>query len=130
MCRANFRSKWLSEGGYDEVVKNVVSKLNDVSRLLLEYDDDRAGDFGPLADLPDDKEIVLGLVSSKEDRVETADDIERRIRVAAKHVGIDRLALSTQCGFASDPSGNLVTYENQERKLALVAGVVRRVWFD
>jgi 5-methyltetrahydropteroyltriglutamate--homocysteine methyltransferase len=105
LCRGNHRSMWAVEGGYDPIAERLFNELN-VDRLLLEYDTPRAGDFTPLRHVPADKVVVLGLVSSKEARVETRDEILPRIEEAARYMPIERLALSPQCGFASTMPGN------------------------
>ena len=97
-------------------------------RLLLEYDTDRAGSFEPLRNVPADKVVVLGLVSTKVPELESRDELRRRIDAASAHVPIERLALSPQCGFASDFRGNPITEDDQWRKLELVASVAQEVW--
>ena len=99
-----------------------------VDRFLLEYDTDRAGTFEPLRFVPSGKTVVLGLVSSKEARLESQDELLRRIDEASRYVPVERLALSPQCGFASTAAGNLLTEEDQWRKLELVAETARKVW--
>ena len=102
----------------------------EVDRFLLEYDTERSGTFEPLRFVPPDKIVVLGLISSKEAELESADDITRRIEEASAYVPLERLALSPQCGFASTAPGNLLTEDQQWRKLELVTEVTRRVWGD
>ncbi len=97
-------------------------------RLLLEYDDPRSGDFSPLAHVPEDKTVVLGLVSTKTPAPESVDALEARIREAARHIPLERLAISPQCGFASSVLGNVLSPADQRTKLALVAETARRVW--
>ncbi len=99
-----------------------------MDRLLLEYDDERSGDFAPLEEVPDDVAVVLGLVTTKWPREETEEELVARIEEASRYVPLDRLALSTQCGFASVARGNALSPEVQERKLRLVADVAHRVW--
>ncbi|HET8626672.1 MAG TPA: cobalamin-independent methionine synthase II family protein [Thermomicrobiales bacterium] len=129
LCRGNHRSGWAVEGGYDPIAERLFNELN-VDRLLLEYDTPRAGTFAPLRFVPKDKVAVLGLVSTKEARVETGDEIRRRVDEAAEYLPLEQLALSPQCGFASTMPGNLLGEEAQRRKLELVASVAREVWGD
>jgi 5-methyltetrahydropteroyltriglutamate--homocysteine methyltransferase len=127
LCRGNHRSMWSVEGAYDPVAEQLFNELR-VHRLLLEYDTPRAGTFAPLRLVPDDKVVVLGLISTKEARVETRDEILRRIEEAAEYMPIERLALSPQCGFASTLPGNLLGEAEQRQKLELVASIAREVW--
>jgi 5-methyltetrahydropteroyltriglutamate--homocysteine methyltransferase len=127
MCRGNNRSAWRSQGSYDVIAEKAFSQLN-VDRFLLEYDTERAGGFAPLRFVPDDKMVVLGLISSKDPRLESQDMLRRRIEEAAQYVPLDRLALSPQCGFASTAPGNQLTWEEQRRKLELVVDTARKVW--
>ena len=129
VCRGNNQSKWYAEGGYEAIAELLFGTLK-VDRFLLEYDTERSGTFEPLRYMPTDKMVVLGLISSKEAELESADDIARRIDEAAAYVPLERLALSPQCGFASTAPGNLLTEEQQWRKLELVSEVVHRVWGD
>jgi 5-methyltetrahydropteroyltriglutamate--homocysteine methyltransferase len=127
LCRGNSRSRWMAEGGYDPIAEKLFSTLA-VDVFLLEYDTDRAGGFEPLRFVPPEKTVVLGLVSTKEPSLESQDELLRRIDEAAKYVSTDRLALSPQCGFASVAAGNLISQEDQRRKLELVVETARRVW--
>ena len=127
MCRGNNRSAWRSEGGYDVVAERAFASL-DVDRFLLEYDTERAGGFEPLRFMPSDKVVVLGLISSKNPQLESQDQLLRRIDEAAKYVPIENLALSPQCGFASTAPGNMLSPEEQKRKLELVVDTARKVW--
>lgn len=127
MCRGNNRSAWRSEGGYDVIAEKAFSLLN-VDRFLLEYDTERAGGFEPLGFVPGGKTVVLGLISSKDPRLESQDDLCRRIDEAAKYVPLENLALSPQCGFASTAPGNQLKQDEQRRKLELVVDTVRKVW--
>jgi 5-methyltetrahydropteroyltriglutamate--homocysteine methyltransferase len=127
MCRGNNRSAWHAEGSYEPVAEKAFQQLN-VDRFLLEYDTERAGGFEPLRFMPKDKMVVLGLISSKEPALEPIDDLRRRIDAAAKYVPIENLAISTQCGFASTMLGNLLTWDEQRRKLELVVETARKVW--
>lgn len=127
MCRGNHASNWVAEGGYDPVAELAFSAI-DVDALLLEYDSPRAGSFAPLEYLGKDKVAVLGLVTSKKGQIETKDDIKRRIDEAARIVPLERLGLSSQCGFASTIEGNALTADEQRRKLEFVVEVAREVW--
>ena len=121
ICRGNSRSRWYTEGGYDAIAEKLFARL-DVDRFLLEYDTERSGTFEPLRLVPRGKDVVLGLVTTKEPRLESRDDLRRRIDEAARYVPLEHLALSPQCGFASVASGNLLSIDDQWRKLELVAG--------
>jgi len=127
LCRGNNRSHWYAEGGYDDIAERLFGSLA-VDRFLLEYDDARSGSFEPLRFVPRGKTVVLGLVSSKRPELEDADDLSRRIDEAARHVPLEDLALSPQCGFASTMEGNLLTEDEQWAKLRLVAETAHRVW--
>ena len=127
MCRGNNRSAWRSQGGYEVIAEKAFSQLN-VDRFLLEYDTDRAGGFEPLRFVPNDKMVVLGLISSKDPRLESQDALRRRIDEAAQYVPLENLALSPQCGFASTAPGNQLTHDEQRRKLDLVVETARKVW--
>ncbi len=127
LCRGNNRSHWYAEGGYDAIAEKLFATL-EVDRFLLEYDDERSGTFEPLRFVPKGKTVVLGLVSSKVPRMEDPDVLAKRIDEAAKHIPLENLALSPQCGFASTAEGNLITEDRQWDKLKLVANTARRVW--
>ena len=127
ICRGNNQSKWYAEGGYEAIAERLFGSLA-VDRFLLEYDTERAGTFEPLRFMPEDKMVVLGLVSSKDATVESRDYLLERIEEASGYVPLDRLALSPQCGFASTAAGNLLTEDDQWRKLELVADVAAEVW--
>ena len=129
LCRGNNRSQWYAEGGYDPIAEKLFNQLN-VDRFLLEYESERAGTFEALRFVPKSKSIVLGLVSSKLSALESADDLIRRIDEASRYVPLENLAVSPQCGFASTMEGNLLSAEDQWRKLQLVADTARRVWQD
>jgi len=126
-CRGNKRSAWGAEGSYEPIAEKVFGSLK-MDRYLLEFDTDRAGGFEPLRFVPREKTVVLGLITTKEPTLESEDEILRRIDQAAKYVGKENLAVSTQCGFASAASGNLITWDDMKRKLELVARVAARVW--
>jgi 5-methyltetrahydropteroyltriglutamate--homocysteine methyltransferase len=127
VCRGNSRSRWYTEGGYDAIAEKLFGLL-DVDRFLLEYDSDRSGGFEPLRLVPRGKNVVLGLVTTKEPKLESQDELRRRIDEAAKHVPLENLALSPQCGFASVAAGNLLSIDEQWRKLELVVKTARKVW--
>src|SRR5579864_602510 len=126
LCRGNNQSKFYASGDYAPISK-VFAKTK-FQRFLLEFDDERSGGFEPLAQVPSDRTVVLGLVSTKKSALESKDDIKSRIRAAEKFVPLERLALSPQCGFASTMEGNLLTEADQEAKLRLVAETAREVW--
>ena len=127
ICRGNHKSMFYASGGYDRIARQIFSRSR-FQRFLLEYDDERSGTFAPLAHVPDDRIVVLGLVSSKRAALESAAEIRRRIAEAAEVIPLERLALSPQCGFASTHEGNRLTPDDQRRKLELVASVAREVW--
>jgi 5-methyltetrahydropteroyltriglutamate--homocysteine methyltransferase len=127
LCRGNSRSQWYAEGGYDPIAEKLFNEL-DVDLFLLEYESDRAGTFEPLRFVPPNKGVVLGLVSSKVPQLEPQDLLIRRIEDASRYIPLDNLALSPQCGFASSLEGNLLTEDEQWRKLHLVADTARTVW--
>jgi 5-methyltetrahydropteroyltriglutamate--homocysteine methyltransferase len=127
LCRGNQRSMWHREGSYDAIAERLFCELPH-DRFLLEYDSPRAGSFAPLRFVPKGKLVVLGLVSTKVPDLEKVDDLKRRIDEAAKHLPLDQLAISPQCGFASDVVGNLLGPEDQKRKLELVVDTARQVW--
>jgi 5-methyltetrahydropteroyltriglutamate--homocysteine methyltransferase len=127
LCRGNNRSHWYAEGGYDAIAEKLFATMA-VDRFLLEYDDARSGTFEPLRLVPRDKTVVLGLVSSKRAKLESGEELMRRIDEASRYFPLENLALSPQCGFASTMEGNLLTEEEQWAKLRLVAETARRVW--
>ena len=127
LCRGNFRSAWVAEGGYEPVAEVLFNELG-VDGYFLEYDDPRSGDFSPLRFVPKDKVVVLGLVTTKAGDLESKDLLKRRIDQAAKHVPLEQLCLSPQCGFSSTVHGNEIARESQARKLALVVETAREVW--
>jgi 5-methyltetrahydropteroyltriglutamate--homocysteine methyltransferase len=127
MCRGNFRSSWVAEGGYDFVAEALFGEL-DVDGFFLEYDDERSGGFEPLRSVPKGKMVVLGLVTTKRGELEDKDELKRRIEEASRFVDIDQLCLSPQCGFSSTAEGNLVTREQQGAKLRRIVEVAREVW--
>jgi 5-methyltetrahydropteroyltriglutamate--homocysteine methyltransferase len=127
LCRGNFRSSWIAQGGYEPVADLLFNTIG-IDVYFMEYDTERAGDFAPLRFLPRDKMVVLGLVTSKTGELESKDELKRRIDEATHYVSIDQLALSPQCGFASTEEGNLLTAEQQRAKLALVVEVAEEIW--
>lgn len=127
VCRGNSRSGWIAEGGYQRIAQAVLGGLK-VDHFLLEYDDERSGDFTPLAHVPVGVKVVLGLVTTKHGRLESAETLLRRIDDAARQVPLEHLAISPQCGFASTVEGNLITEDDQWRKLERVVEVARTVW--
>jgi 5-methyltetrahydropteroyltriglutamate--homocysteine methyltransferase len=127
LCRGNQRSMWHREGAYDAIAERLFGELPH-QRFLLEYDSPRAGGFAPLRHVRKDAVVVLGLVSTKVPELEPLDALVRRIEAAAKHVPLERLAISPQCGFGSDAVGNLVSEDDQKRKLERVVEAARRVW--
>jgi 5-methyltetrahydropteroyltriglutamate--homocysteine methyltransferase len=126
LCRGNNQSKFYASGGYDPIA--AVFQRTRFNRYLLEYDDERSGGFEPLRNVPQDRTVVLGLVTTKKPKLEAQSELEQRIEQASKFVPLDRLALSTQCGFASTEEGNLITEDEQEAKLRLVADTAKKVW--
>jgi 5-methyltetrahydropteroyltriglutamate--homocysteine methyltransferase len=127
MCRGNFRSSWVAEGGYDFVAEALFGQL-DVDGFFLEFDDARSGGFEPLRFVPPGKQVVLGLVTTKRGALESKDDLRRRIDEAARYVPLEQLCLSPQCGFSSTVEGNVLTYEEQVAKLTLIAQTAEEVW--
>jgi 5-methyltetrahydropteroyltriglutamate--homocysteine methyltransferase len=127
LCRGNFQSAWVAEGGYDPVAEALFNEI-DVDGYFLEYDDPRSGDFKPLRFLPKGKTVILGLVTTKLAQLETKDELKRRIDEAARYAPLDQLALSPQCGFSSTVEGNKITLDDEKRKLQLVVEVAREVW--
>jgi 5-methyltetrahydropteroyltriglutamate--homocysteine methyltransferase len=127
ICRGNRASMWHREGGYDAIAERLFNGLK-FDRLLLEYDSPRAGSFEPLRFVPKGVTVVLGLITTKTGEVETVDQLRRRIDEAAKYVPLEQLALSPQCGFASGIAGNLLTEDEQWRKLEVMMETARQVW--
>ena len=128
ICRGNFRSTWISSGGYEPVAAEIFGKL-DIDGFFLEYDTERAGGFEPLRHVKrDDLTIVLGLITSKHGALEDKEEVKKRIEEASKYVPLDQLALSPQCGFASTEEGNLLTEEEQWKKIEHVVSIAREVW--
>jgi len=126
ICRGNNQSKFYAAGDYGPITK--IFRNTKFQRFLLEYDDERSGGFEPLRQVPADRTVVLGLVSSKKPELESKDELKKRIEAASAFVALERLALSPQCGFASTMEGNAVTASDQEAKLRLVAETAEEVW--
>jgi 5-methyltetrahydropteroyltriglutamate--homocysteine methyltransferase len=127
MCRGNFQSTWAASGGYEPVAERVFNTVK-VDALFMEYDSDRAGGFEPLRFLPDDKVVVLGLVTTKTPGLEDKDELKRRIDEAAQYVDLERLCLSPQCGFSSTHHGNKISEDDEIAKLRLIVEVADEVW--
>ena len=127
MCRGNYKSTYMGSGGYEAVQEILFNRIK-VHGFFMEYDSDRAGGFEPLRLLPKDKMIVLGLVTSKSGRLESKDELKRRIDEAAKFVSLDQLCLSPQCGFASTEEGNKLAEEEQWAKLGMIVELAEEVW--
>jgi 5-methyltetrahydropteroyltriglutamate--homocysteine methyltransferase len=127
MCRGNFRSSWVAEGGYDFVAEALFNEL-EVDGFFMEWDDERSGGFEPLRFVPKGKQVVLGLVTTKRGELEAKDDLKRRIEEASRFVDLDQLCLSPQCGFSSSVEGNALTRDEQFAKLRLVVETAEEVW--
>jgi 5-methyltetrahydropteroyltriglutamate--homocysteine methyltransferase len=127
LCRGNYQSSWLSQGGYDPIAEILLGEIG-VDGYFLEYDDERSGDFAPLRFLHKDKKVVLGIVTSKTPELESKDMLKRRIDEASKYVPLERLAISPQCGFGSTAEGNVMTVEQEAAKLRLCVEVATDVW--
>ena len=127
ICRGNSRSRWYAQGGYEPIAERLFTQVA-VDTFLLEYDSERSGGFEPLRFVPRGKTVVLGLVTTKEPRLESPEELRRRLDEAARYVPLEHLALSPQCGFASVAAGNLLTWDEQRRKLELVVDTARQVW--
>ena len=127
LCRGNFRSTWMAQGGYERVADVLFNRMN-VDAYFMEYDSERAGGFEPLRFLPKNKQVVLGVMTSKTGALESKDQLKRRIEEAAKFTSLDQLCLSPQCGFASTEEGNLLAEEEQWAKLSRCVEVAKKVW--
>ena len=127
LCRGNKGGSWQAEAGYDDVAAKLFRKLA-INFYFLEYDSPRAGGFEPLREVPDDKTVILGLISTKSSIVENADEIRHRIAQAASYIDRDRLGISPQCGFASIDTGNPITFEQQAAKICLMVDIARDLW--
>jgi 5-methyltetrahydropteroyltriglutamate--homocysteine methyltransferase len=127
MCRGNFRSSWVAEGGYDFVAEALFNEL-EVDGFFMEYDDARSGGFEPLRFVPKGKMVVLGLVTTKRGELEEKDELKRRIEQASQHVPLEQLCLSPQCGFSSTVEGNALTHDQQVAKLRLIVETAEEIW--
>jgi len=127
MCRGNFRSSWVAEGGYDFVAEALFNELA-VDGFFMEWDDARSGGFEPLRFVPKGKLVVLGLVTTKTGGLESKDELIRRIEEASQFVDVDQLCLSPQCGFSSTAEGNVLTRDEQVAKLERIVETAREVW--
>ena len=127
VCRGNSRSRWMAEGGYEPIAEQLFGRLQ-VDRFLLEYDSERSGGFEPLRHIPQGKVVVLGLLTTKEGRLESQDDLRRRVDEAARYVPFENLAISPQCGFASVATGNNISMDEERRKLELVVETAAKIW--
>jgi 5-methyltetrahydropteroyltriglutamate--homocysteine methyltransferase len=127
LCRGNFRSSWIAEGGYEPIAEILFNQIV-VNAYFMEYDTDRAGGFEPLRFVPKGKTVVLGLVTSKSGELESKDSVKRRIDQAAKYLDLAQLCLSPQCGFASTEEGNVLTEDVQWAKLRRIAEIADDVW--
>jgi len=127
LCRGNQMSRWLVEGGYDWLAGKIFPTIA-AQRLLLEYDDQRSGSFEPLGQVPEDKVVVLGLVTTKTPRAETVEELIARIHEASQYLPLERLAISPQCGFATSTGGNDISFEDQRSKLSTLARAAAEVW--
>lgn len=127
MCRGNFRSSWAAEGGYDFVAEALFSEL-DVDGFFLEFDDERSGGFEPLRFVPEGKQVVLGLVTTKNGRLEDKDTLKRRVDEATRYVPLEQLCLSPQCGFSSTVEGNVLTVDEEIAKLRLIVETAQEIW--
>ena len=127
LCRGNQGSRWLVSGSYEPIAEQIFTNIK-AERLMLEYDDERSGDFEPLRHVPEDKMVVLGIVTTKSGYRESADELCERIEAASEHVPLDRLAISPQCGFATSIIGNNLTIADQQHKLQTLAEAAQRMW--
>ena len=128
VCRGNFRSTWISEGGYEPVAEVLFGGVN-VDAFFLEYDNDRSGDFAPLRFIrPGKQQVVLGLITTKNGELENPEGVKARLQEAAQYVALQQLCLSPQCGFASTEEGNALTEPQQWDKVRLVTGIAAQVW--
>jgi 5-methyltetrahydropteroyltriglutamate--homocysteine methyltransferase len=127
LCRGNQGSRWLTSGSYQAIARGIFADVA-AHRLLLEYDDERSGTFEPLRHVPEEKTVVLGLVTTKTPRRETTGEIEARVREAARHFPLENLAVSPQCGFSTSVVGNAVTVEDERRKLSALVQAAQDIW--
>jgi 5-methyltetrahydropteroyltriglutamate--homocysteine methyltransferase len=129
LCRGNFRSSWVAEGSYEPVAEVLFNDLN-VDAYFLEYDDERSGDFAPLRFVPNDKTVVVGIVTSKDGTLEARSDLIKRLNEAAQYMPLENMCLSPQCGFSSTVHGNELTEDAQWAKLEMITSIAREVWGD
>jgi 5-methyltetrahydropteroyltriglutamate--homocysteine methyltransferase len=134
LCRGNYRSTWFAEGGYEPVAEVLFDHLH-VDAYFLEYDDDRSGDFAPLRFAPKNKLVILGLISSKFSKLESVTELIKRINDAARYIPLENMGISPQCGFSSTSHGNMITMDDQWRKLELAVEVAKSLgelikWFE
>jgi len=127
MCRGNYKSTYMGSGGYEAVQEVLFNRIK-VNGFFMEYDSERAGGFEPLRMLPEDRTAVLGLVTTKTGRLESKDEIKRRIDQATKFVSLEQLCLSPQCGFASTEEGNALAEDEQWAKLRMIVELADEVW--
>ncbi len=127
LCRGNFRSAWVAEGSYEPVADVLFNQMN-VDGYFLEYDDERSGDFAPLRFVPEDKTVVLGLITTKVGQLESADEIKKRVDEAARYMPIENMCLSPQCGFSSTVHGNQITPDEQWAKLEMIVNTAQEIW--
>ncbi len=127
LCRGNYRSAWVAQGGYEPVAEILFNEL-EVDGFFLEYDDQRSGDFAPLRFVPRGKTVVLGIMTTKRPELESRDELARRVEQASRHLAMEQLAISPQCGFASTAHGNLLTGDDQWRKLARLVETAASLW--
>ena len=127
LCRGNQGSRWLVSGSYEPLARRIFGGIA-ADRLMLEYDDERSGNFEPLEHVPEDKVAVLGLVTTKTPRRETVEELEGRIKEASRYVPLERLAISPQCGFATSVIGNAISVEDEEHKLRTLVETAGQVW--
>lgn len=129
LCRGNFRSLWIAQGGYEPIAEILFNQVN-VNGYFMEYDTERAGGFEPLRFVPKGKTVVLGLVTSKTGKLETKDDLKRRLDQASRYLDLEQLCLSPQCGFASTEEGNVLAEDEQWAKLSLIVETADEIWGD
>ena len=127
LCRGNQGSRWLTEGSYEPIARSIFRRTR-AHRLLLEYDDQRSGAFEPLQEVPEDKIVVLGLLTTKSPRRETLQELETRIDEASQFVPKENLAISPQCGFSTSVVGNRITVEDERYKLKVLVETAHAVW--
>ena len=127
LCRGNFKSAWVAEGGYEPVAEILFNKL-DVDGYFLEHDDERSWDFAPLRHVPKNKTVVLGLVTTKLKEMETKDELKQRIEEAARYMPLEQMALSPQCGFSCTVHGNDIAFDSKAARLRLVTCVAQDLW--